>query len=282
MKQQNEDNLYNAIPEDPEDHLEKFHVLNNKKTYKWLTKDEDKKKPEKTPREIEAKISTKRLEEVTTEFANWSNALSENTANVEPASIIGLFESGHESKPALTVPIQVYELKNLPTELRMTDLDQIKEEEEEIIDIDENMNRIQQFNDSKHNYGKWYIKPKKWNHYYQNREDKDEHKHMNANEQNSVLDLQKNGEELDHEDPNLAAIEKIRLKKEQDEQNAKSKLEAEADEPPIEIELAGLHSAKAFREYLESKPTLNKPEFMKLISKIQDHDGSLHHEVAGN
>ena len=158
------------------DPLENFNLLNTRKTYKWLTKDEDKKKPVKTNRELQAEQSTKKLEEVTTEFANWSNALSDNTANVEPASIIGLFESGYESKPALTVPIQVYELNNLPTELRMTDMDNVqkseKGEEHEHLDRDDGI-KINE----KNTYGKWYIRPQKWNYYFNNKE-KDKHEIM--------------------------------------------------------------------------------------------------------
>ena len=74
------------------------------------------------------------------------------------------------------VPIQVYELNNLPTELRMTDMDNVqkseKGEEHEHLDRDDGI-KINE----KNTYGKWYIRPQKWNYYFNNKE-KDKHEIM--------------------------------------------------------------------------------------------------------
>merc|ERR1739848_790849 len=56
-------------------------------------------------------------------------------------------------------------------------------------------------------------------------------------------------------DPNLAAIEKVRLKREFMEQ-AEKKKNRHVDEQEEEVGLAGLHSARAFRNYLETQPDL--------------------------
>ena len=39
---------------------------------------------------------------------------------------------------------------------------------------------------------------------------------------------------------------------------------------PIEYELANLASAKFFRDYLDKRQEIGKPEFMNTIAKIQD------------
>lgn len=40
--------------------------------------------------------------------------------NIEESTIHSLFASGYETKPALSVPIHVVELTNVPPELRMS------------------------------------------------------------------------------------------------------------------------------------------------------------------
>ena len=46
--------------------------------------------------------------------------LGGETNNIEETTIMSLFASGYETKPALSVPIHVVELSNVPAELRMT------------------------------------------------------------------------------------------------------------------------------------------------------------------
>lgn len=298
---------------DVSDPLEKIDLLESKKTYTWLIRDEKQKKPTKTIKEMEAEISNQRLQEVAKEFADWSNALSENTANVEPASIIGLFESGYESKPALTVPIQVYELKNLPTELRIADSNengncpkQIKKkispselakdggiealnklssnnldpDSNLLMDgkskksmIDEEEKKKLKQRDTFNHYGKWYIKPERWQ-YYHNHTLKDKNDLLNGDgvhQSNSNTSVESENEELKNlpSDPNLAAIEKVRIKKERADRKGKES-ELNKKNQPIEYELANLASAKFFRDYLDKRQEIGKPEFMNTIAKIQD------------
>ena len=54
---------------------------------------------------------------VTAEFCAWVASLGGEN-NIEESTITSLFASGYETKPALSVPIHVVELTNVPPELR--------------------------------------------------------------------------------------------------------------------------------------------------------------------
>lgn len=282
------------------------------KTFRWLIRDEDKKKPAKTLKEIEEEESAKKLDKVTTEFAEWSNALSESTANVEPSTIKSLFASGYETKPALTVPIQVYELSSLPTELRLTDIDNetlnseskdrstiktsasqksedvISETSKPIINeqkiqqnvkIDSQDSQIKSESKKKKEvYGKWYVKPTLWNLHYTTPEAHNKESLLNGKDhiQESSTNIVKPlPVEAEVSDVNLAAIQQVRRNKEKQEMLAKETTEETAPTVSVEVELAGLHSAKAFREYLESNPHVHRPQFMNEICKIQDQEPNI-------
>jgi hypothetical protein len=47
-------------------------------------------------------------------------SLGGESNNIEESTITSLFASGYETKPALSVPIHVVELTNVPPELRMS------------------------------------------------------------------------------------------------------------------------------------------------------------------
>ena len=55
---------------------------------------------------------------MTKEFCDWVTDLGGETNNIEESTITSLFASGYETKPALSVPIHVIELTNVPQELR--------------------------------------------------------------------------------------------------------------------------------------------------------------------
>ena len=57
--------------------------------------------------------------QVTREFCQWVADIG-GSNNVEESTIVSLFASGYETKPALAVPIHVVELSNVPPELRMS------------------------------------------------------------------------------------------------------------------------------------------------------------------
>jgi len=256
---------------------------NISKQYRWLVRDEDKKKPMKTAREIEEEESARRLDEVTAEFATWANELSNATPNVDPQTIKSLFASGYESKPALTVPIQVYELTNLPAELRIVDIEDAKGGEkggpidttdsksfQQNAPTDTEVNPLYRDTNvvaEKKKYGAWYINSKSWNAYYKApKQDPDEILLERATDPQNVVNQVIKSE---ISDPNLAAIEKVRMKREIQEQLAQSKDKNDI-ERETELELAQLNSARLFREYLERQPALKRPDFMSKIINIQD------------
>lgn len=57
---------------------------------------------------------------MTKEFCDWVASLGGQSNNIEESTITSLFASGYETKPALSVPIHVVELTNVPPELRMS------------------------------------------------------------------------------------------------------------------------------------------------------------------
>jgi hypothetical protein len=247
------------------------------KNYRWLIRDDDKNKPTKTMREMQEEASIKRLEGVTAEFARWANELSDSTPNVDPNTIKNLFASGYETKPALTVPIQVYELSSLPAELRITEADaSVLAENEDgtasilaMTDADKS-GAVDSDDEQPHNkYGAWYIAPKSWNNHYK-APIQPPNKVLLERASESLGDsLAQQQAKVDTSDPNLAAIEKVRLKREMLEQ-AKKKKNQHIDEHEQELGLASLHASRAFRDFLDDKPELKRPEFMNKIYQLQD------------
>ena len=61
----------------------------------------------------------------------------------------------------------------------------------------------------------------------------------------------------------------MRLKREMLEQ-AKKKKNQHIDAHEQELGLAGLHASRAFRDFLDDKPELKRPEFMNKIYQLQD------------
>jgi len=60
------------------------------------------------------------LQDVTQDFCKWVADLGGESNNIEESTIYSLFASGYETKPALSVPIHMVELTNVPPELRMS------------------------------------------------------------------------------------------------------------------------------------------------------------------
>ena len=60
------------------------------------------------------------IKNVTNDFCEWVEGLGGSSNNIEKSTITSLFASGYETKPALSVPIHVVELNNVPPELRVS------------------------------------------------------------------------------------------------------------------------------------------------------------------
>lgn len=65
-------------------------------------------------------LQEEHIKKVTKEFCDWVASLGGQSNNIEESTITSLFASGYETKPALSVPIHVVELTNVPPELRMS------------------------------------------------------------------------------------------------------------------------------------------------------------------
>lgn len=99
--------------------------------YRWLPRREDQQKDDKKGVNASGAASTNKkrsdspsqdvhIKEVTKDFCDWVESLGGESNNVEESTITSLFASGYETKPALSVPIHVVELSNVPPELRMS------------------------------------------------------------------------------------------------------------------------------------------------------------------
>lgn len=61
------------------------------------------------------------VKSVTQQFCEWVASLGGGDSNnIDEATIRSLFASGYETKPALSVPVHVVELANVPPELRLS------------------------------------------------------------------------------------------------------------------------------------------------------------------
>lgn len=60
------------------------------------------------------------VKSVTQQFCEWVASLGGDSNNIDEATITSLFASGYETKPALSVPVHVVELANVPPELRLS------------------------------------------------------------------------------------------------------------------------------------------------------------------
>ncbi len=90
--------------------------------YRWLPRKEEQQKEDKkaSKKRSESPSQDEHIKHVTKDFCDWVASLGGESNNVEESTITSLFASGYETKPALSVPIHVVELTNVPPELRMS------------------------------------------------------------------------------------------------------------------------------------------------------------------
>lgn len=67
------------------------------------------------------------IKRVTEDYCDWVRSVNKpvdetqkGEHNIDPTTITSLFASGYETKPPLSVPINVVDLTNIPNELRST------------------------------------------------------------------------------------------------------------------------------------------------------------------
>ena len=91
--------------------------------YRWLPKKDERDKKDRkkvSEKRVTTPSEDEHINNVTKEFCDWVASLGGDTNNIEESTITSLFASGYETKPALSVPIHVVELTNVPPELRMS------------------------------------------------------------------------------------------------------------------------------------------------------------------
>ena len=59
------------------------------------------------------------IKKITQEYCDWVKSLG-GEHNIDPLTLTSLFSTGYDTKPALSVPINVVQLTNIPAELRPT------------------------------------------------------------------------------------------------------------------------------------------------------------------
>lgn len=134
-------------------------------TYKWLLKKEEAKEKAKVQfdgEDAKAQAIDNYIKQVTEDFCNWTQGLGGEN-NIDPVTLTSLFASGHETKPALSVPIHVVELTNIPPELRNSSLAtsaKTKVQQNFIPDMEEF--KTNQYNNEKFRYGAWYLPKNLW------------------------------------------------------------------------------------------------------------------------
>lgn len=203
--------------------------------YKWISKKEEEKKKEK--KKIGEKPHDSSQEEhiknVTKEFCDWVASLGGDSNNIEESTITSLFASGYETKPALSVPIHVVELTNVPPELRMSATVPQQQQQSKNLPQEEKAKTSWQYTGNyepswvKFKYGAWYLDPKTW---------------------------QKRDSEQPLMDPKAL--------KDQEMSEAKKKSKE------LNYELATMHGVNLFKEFMDKKQR-RKPEFLDEVDDIQ-------------
>ncbi|XP_067948879.1 protein FAM47E-like [Watersipora subatra] len=206
--------------------------------YKWLPKkDETVKKNKKKSQEQrpESPSQDKHIKDVTQDFCSWVADLGGESNNIEESTIYSLFASGYETKPALSVPIHVVELTNVPPELRMSAAASEEEETKKSPPKAKTKKKEWSYTFGNYepswagfNYGAWYLPAKTW--------------------KKRALD-----EPL---------VDPKQLK-EQDQTEMKKKSDL------LDAELAPIHGSSAFMEFIDKKNG-RRPEFLGRVSEIQE------------
>ncbi|XP_076853941.1 protein FAM47E isoform X2 [Brachyhypopomus gauderio] len=99
------------------------------------------------------------LEKVTKLFCDWVTSLGGETNNLTESTIMSLFVSGYEKKPASTFPIHVLEPSQIPKEPHTTGECLRKDRSCCVQPRDSNKVRSPRV---KTTYGAWYLDPKTW------------------------------------------------------------------------------------------------------------------------
>ncbi|XP_056001624.1 protein FAM47E-like [Ostrea edulis] len=113
-------------------------------------------------------LKEEHIKKVTKDFCDWvAESLGGDQNKFEESTIMSLFASGYETKPALSVPIHVVELTNVPQELRQQATVSNQQTNKNIPPPEKastNWKYSSQYEPSwvKFKYGAWYLDPTSW------------------------------------------------------------------------------------------------------------------------
>lgn len=209
--------------------------------YRWLPRREEKEKEKRDKRSVRDKVTgspsqEEHIKTVTREFCQWVADLGGESNNIEESTITSLFASGYETKPALSVPIHVVELTNVPPELRMSATVPQQQQQQVAKSVPQQEETTKQIWKAsgeyepswvKFKYGAWYLPPKTWK-----KRDWDD----------KLIDPKE-----------LKDMEMSEAKKKSHNLNN---------------ELSTMHASKAFMDFI-SKKSVRKPEFLEEVAEIQ-------------
>ncbi|XP_067413366.1 protein FAM47E-like [Emydura macquarii macquarii] len=175
------------------------------------------------------------VKRATKEFCDWVTSWGGENYNMDEDTIMRLFDAGYETKPMLSMPIEVVEINNVPPELRKylgvsSSLKAVKSPPKDkcIPGLEKGPYQPKL---EKIRYGAWYLDPKTWR-------------------------KQKVNEPL--EDPKAESDTIQNLRKRFSEKEA---------------EVMQLHGTHAFKEFLERKG-YRKPEFLLQMLAAKDGKGA--------
>ncbi|OCU00071.1 protein FAM47E [Xenopus laevis] len=140
----------------------------SKNPYIWISKGEEECVKEDKKAKIKRNLTPgldENVKSVAKEFCDWVVSLGGETCNINESTIFSLFASGYDTKPALSIPIHVVELNNVPPELRMS----AGATPTQSALGAQRRNRREQYQEPiyqpswvKTKYGAWYLDPKTW------------------------------------------------------------------------------------------------------------------------
>lgn len=207
--------------------------------YRWLPRKEDKEGKDKkaaAERRLTSPSQDEHIHRVTEQFCDWVASLGGDNNNIEESTITSLFASGYETKPALSVPIHVVELTNVPPELRLSAAIPQTQQAPRATGEDRDTKK-QSWNHSgsytpswvKFKYGGWYLDPKSW-------------------KMRSADEPLKDPKELKDEEMS----------------------EAKKKSNTLDYDLAPMHGARSFMDFIDKKHDSRRPEFLNRVSEIQE------------
>lgn len=213
------------------------------KSFKWYIVEEAEEADTSSPGAPERGSGHTKIQSVTKDFCDWVRELGGDPEdaqvnNIEESTVFSLFASGYETKPALSVPIHVVQLSDVPLELRngamvSPDLPSLLQYGMKNLTIRRgdtphtSKSVLGKKDDIRHQYGAWYLPVGLWRH------------------KTSPDGLA---------DPN--------------EDTMKTVSEAKLKSRELDSTLAAMHGAMSFREYVDRK-NLRRPDFLHCVNPLE-------------